>query len=893
MRLLRSVCCCLLVVAASLGWAFAEEGQTPLTLAVYQWRPKAELLAKWQPLATYLSQALNGREIRVTVLSETELAAALDAGQVDFLLTNPRNYIAHRTERALTGALASLIELEGKAPITDLGGTIVVNAQDQHTQTLNDLKGKRIAFPGTQYMGAYLAPAHALAKVGIVLPTDAQMIQFDGRQDLGLQALASGKADAAFVRSGYLEELAAAKKIDPRQFRVLAERQHPGFTLKTSTDLYPNWPFVALKHVPPEVAARVAGALFQIKPGDTVAQASQIYGFSVPGDYLPVEDALRQLRLPPFGQGPKITKEDIWQEFQSPIVAASILVTVIMLLAVFLGLRSRQLAKARDEIQHHKAHLETEILQRTADLREALNRFDGFMNIVPSAIAIIDFDGKAQYFNAGFEKLLGYTQAEIPDMELWWEKAYPDPDYRQQIRQTWESALSTSANDGFPIKDFEARVCTLAGTYVWISAYAHVAEKTIYIAMVDITTRKQQQEKIISLNESLERRAVEAEAANSAKSAFLANMSHEIRTPMNGILGMVHVLRRTPLSFEQQKKLNVIESSGKHLLAIISDILDLSKIDAGKSQLHTKDFRLAEVLQSALSIVRIGAADKHLSLQLIDDGLPGAVHGDPIRLTQALVNYLGNALKFTDKGSITLAAFVTEESRLGYRIRFEVRDTGIGIPEAQRQKLFQVFEQADNSSTRAYGGTGLGLAITQRIAQMMGGTVGLESSEGQGSTFWFTAQFGKTQPAHESAATARADDDEIELLLRQQHLGKRILVAEDEPMNQELTRGLLEDAGLLVETANDGAQALQLVQQRHFDLILMDMQMPVLSGIDATLSIRQLPQPQQCPIIALTANAFAEDREKCLAAGMNDFLTKPTDPVLLLKTVYRWLTNPS
>lgn len=869
---------------------FTKEDKSPLTLAVYQWRPKEEQLAKWQPLATYLSGALNGREVRVSIMDETELDVALDARQVDFLLTNPRNYITHRTERALTGALATLIELDGNRPIADLAGVIAVRADEKEIKELTDLKGKRISIPGTQFMGAYLAPAHALAKAGVFLPRDAQLISSNGRQDLGLQALDDGMVEAAFIRSGYLEELATTGKVDIAKFRVLGERSHSGFSLKASTDLYPNWPFVALKHVPPDVAAKVAGALFQIKHDDAVARASGIYGFSVPGDYALVEEALRQLRLPPFGKGPTVTKEDVWNEFKSFILAASSLGAVIIFLSIFLAVRTRQLSLARNEIQHQTESLEIEVSERTAALSEALSRLNGFMNIVPSAIAIVNFNGHAKYFNPGFEQFLGYTVEDIPDMENWWVTAYPDTDYRLKIRHDWESALLISANGGAPIKDFEARVRAKSGSFVWMSAYAQVADGTIYIAMVDTTARKLQQEKIISLNDSLERRAVEAEAANNAKSAFLANMSHEIRTPMNGILGMVHLLRRSALSGEQLKKLNVIESSGKHLLAIISDILDLSKIDAGKTKLNKKDFVLAEVLESALSIIRIGAHEKGVSLKLTTENLPHSVHGDPVRLTQALVNYLGNALKFTDAGSITLAASVAEEHESSYHIQFSVSDTGIGIPEPEQQKVFQVFEQADNSSTRAHGGTGLGLAITQRIANMMGGKVGLDSTEGKGSTFWLTAYFGKAQ-APEEQRQEEILGDCVELI-QSKHSGKRILIVEDEPINQEIARGLLEDIGLCIDTADNGAEAVQMAREIRYDLILMDMQMPVMNGMDATKGIRQMSSCATVPIVAMTANAFTEDREKCLAAGMNDFMTKPTDPSKLFETVYHWLESP-
>jgi signal transduction histidine kinase/ActR/RegA family two-component response regulator len=379
-----------------------------------------------------------------------------------------------------------------------------------------------------------------------------------------------------------------------------------------------------------------------------------------------------------------------------------------------------------------------------------------------------------------------------------------------------------------------------------------------------------------------------AEVASTAKSAFLANMSHEIRTPMNGILGTVHLLRRAGLSAQQLKRVDVIEASGKHLLAIINDILDLSKIDAGKAELNLKDFALSEVFDSALSIIRVGTMAKHLHLDLVDSNLPSQVYGDPIRLTQALVNYLGNALKFTETGGITLFATVIKETSANFFIRFEVKDTGQGIPKDQQSKLFQAFEQADSTSTRAHGGTGLGLAITQRIAQMMGGAVGFESDAGQGSTFWLTACFGKAK--HDLPQLLEEEvAGNIEALLSIQHKGKRILLAEDEPINQEIARGLLEDVGFVVDAADNGEEAFKMAKENLYSLILMDMQMPIMSGIDATLAIRKLPGYENVPILAMTANAFTDDREKCIAAGMNDFIAKPADPEVVFRLLYQWL----
>lgn len=304
--------------------------------------------------------------------------------------------------------------------------------------------------------------------------------------------------------------------------------------------------------------------------------------------------------------------------------------------------------------------------------------------------------------------------------------------------------------------------------------------------------------------------------------------------------------------------------------------------------LEQRDFVLAEVLHEAVSLLDAAVTAKGLRLALEIEGLPLSLRGDATRLSQALLNYLGNALKFTVTGGLTLRARLLEDIGESVVIRFEVEDTGVGIAPEAVQRLFSDFEQADNSTTRKYGGTGLGLAITRKLAHLMGGEVGVSSVPGVGSTFWFTARLGKTET---TAAAAAAIWDDAERTLRHVHRGARILLAEDEPINREVTQMLLEDIGLQIDLALDGAEALRLAQHHDYDLILMDMQMPQMDGVEATREIRKLDGRATLPIVAMTANVFAEDRQLCLGAGMNDFLSKPVDPSLLFSVVLKWLSG--
>lgn len=453
----------------------------------------------------------------------------------------------------------------------------------------------------------------------------------------------------------------------------------------------------------------------------------------------------------------------------------------------------------------------------------------------------------------------------------------------------------------------EIRLSKLADNFNWVSLTENPGKDKkgrplYYLALSNINDRKKAQldldiyyQNINKLVESRTKELIQtkeqAEATNHAKSQFLAKMSHEIRTPMAAIIGLTHLLKRSTLNPEQANKLAQIDVASKHLLSIINDILDISKIEAGKMQLDVVDFHLADILNNAEIIIKQIAEDKNLNIIIDRKNVPEYLIGDPTRLRQALINFASNAVKFTDQGSITIKTELLEDIDDSLLVRFVVTDTGIGIAPEKINLLFQAFEQGHVISQNTYGGTGLGLAITKRLVELMQGEVGVSSQIGIGSTFWFTARLQrfKKSKKHIINLPETLEYTNSEQQLTQTTQCARLLIVEDNIVIREIIRGLLSNSNFIIDEATDGIGAIKKANQQHYDLILMDIQMPQMDGLEATKVIRSLSGWATTPIIALTANAFTEDKTACFDAGMTDFLAKPIDTQKFFETLLNWL----
>jgi PAS domain S-box-containing protein len=853
LRIILLVCLLLVVMPSGTVWAVEKT----LSLGILALRPKPQMAVAWQPLADYLTSKLPGYQVRLQLLDHKEMLAALQQRQIDFVLTNPSHYIMLRQKTGLSGSLATMIPREGPLPLTSFGGVIFSRSDRTDITQLSSLKDKKIACvaAGAGTFGGFQMQALELHRAGI-RPQKKQLITTGMPQDLVIQTVLERKADVGFVRTGLIEELERQARIPAGSLKVINRQQLPDFPYASSTRLYPEWPFVALPHMNARLAASVAAILLGIEPDSAPLKAAGVHSFAIPADYQPVEQLMQELRLPPFDTSPPFTLRDVWNRYHWWLVAINIAAVLIALLGIRLVASNRRLAAAQADIVRHSGALE----QERVALKQSKEQWERTFDAMQDPVFIIDRNYRILQLNQAALDRLGLSREEALKttcMACIDGTDYP-PEHCPQTRTLQDLQSHTT----------ELAIKRLGGHYIVTTTPLFDAQgqylASIYLAH-NITERKEYEQELETAREA-------AEAANRAKSEFLANMSHEIRTPMNGVIGMAQLLNFTELTPEQQEYLTSIETSADNLLSLINDILDLSKIEAGRVELEYADFSVRKAVNDVVNTQISQIHQKRLQLQTIFPAeLPEVVRGDQLRFKQILLNLLGNAIKFTETGTISITGRVLERQEHQCVVLLEVRDTGIGMTAEDQKKIFDPFTQADNSTTRRFGGTGLGLTICRRLAMLMGGDIRVESEPGTGSSFFLELPF---TILHRAACQATA----VPVVLSQQP-GRTlsVLIAEDNQLNRRMAELILQKLGHQVENSKNGREALERWQQGGIDIILMDIHMPVMGGVAALQAIRakELETGGHTPVIALTADALKGTEERLLTEGFDAYLTKP------------------
>lgn len=1024
--------------------AVSGEEQT-VRIGILAKRGAEECLQAWNPTAQYLNDRVPNIRTQIVPLTFEQVKKNVQGRMVDFIIVNPAIYVELE---ALYG-VTRMATMKGAMPgslSTLFGGAVFARADRLDMESLQDLKGKSFVGVDETSFGGWMAAWREMKEKGIDPYRDFKRLRFVGTHDAAVFAVRDGEADAGVVATPILERMVREGKISPGLFRTINAQEHGDFPYVHSTRLYPQWPLAKLKQTPNELAEKVAEAVLSMTAESPAATAAGIGGWTVPLDYGSVVECLRVLHVSPYKDTGEITLGVVFSRYWWFFVTACCV--AFILAALFLAtlrlnrkLRSSELTLQK-EIQERK--------QAESALRRIGQEMELIVTSAGEGILGLDLDGNVTFVNPAAALMTGWDAAELVGRSfsgtILPEKGDGigcDRDERMLCDFSCVDKAGRRADEFFSRKDGTLFPVEYLNTPICLQD----ERVGVVITFRDITERRRMEKALLEAKEEAEdvnrqlevaieranQLAVQAEVASMAKSEFLANMSHEIRTPMNGVIGMTSLLLETDLTAEQREYASMVSHSAEALLCIINDILDFSKIEAGKVDLESIDFDLRVTLEDLCDLLAMRAHEKGLNFScLIEHDVPSFLRGDPGRIRQVLTNLIGNAIKFTQTGEITVHVSLERDDGESVGLALAVSDTGIGIRQDKLGFLFQPFTQADASIQRKFGGTGLGLSISRHLAEMMGGTIEVQSRDGIGSTFRFTARLerqpqrrqeeeggfpdlkgvrvlsvdndptnrrvlanmlefwecrhGEVTDAGEALTKMReavAAGDPFRVAILDMHLpgmdgetlgrtikdeptirstelimltslGRRgdtsrlekmgfagyltrpikesqlhaclrtivgrhpkpesasreivtrftiaedakrkphVLLVEDNVINQKLGMKILEKMGYRVDVADNGLEAVNALGKVPYDLVLMDVQMPEMDGLEATRRIRSPASSilrRDVPIIAMTASAMKGDKEKCLEAGMDDYVSKPVQPQELAGVISRWLAS--
>lgn len=860
---------CLLVCIYFFAIAPLVASDKILRLGVYAFRTPEEMEQRFRPLAKYLSDNLEGYDVTLKVLSPHEMENAIEKNELDLVLTNPVHYIELSQNFQMTGAIATMIPLEEGVPSYKLAGTIFSLKSKGFQGGLKELQGKRFAVFGPHSLGGYLAPMYEFKKAGIDTNTIGQVIDTFKSHDEVVHAVLNGKADVGFIRGGVLEAMAKKGLIDLDQIKIIHPQYYNGVSIATSTQLYPEWPFVAMPHVQSDAIRRISSLLLGIEPTDPVAHQVNIYGFSVPADYKPVENMMRESHVFPFDKHEPLTVIAIWRQYTWQLSSAMAFVLMGFFFTWRLNRMNERLSDEEYELK--KANVSLREFQNALEKERAF--VQGILDTQENVV-MISREKFVFEFNRRFYEMFGYADLD---------------QFLEHHRCICELFIPQ-----------EGYLSTDNGQREWLSPIIHTPKQLHKVLMMDCQGEKKVfsvrirellfdkvKYMIVTFNDItlMEEARRSAEESHRAKADFLATMSHEIRTPMNGILGFTSLLSQSKLTPTQEKYLDIINASTHTLLAVINDILDFSKIESGKLELDPVLLDLKQEMSLHFDLYSPIASQKEIKYTLfLPENLPECVTVDILRLKQVLSNLIGNALKFTpQEGKVSFGLTLISQTDESVEIRFFVTDTGIGISSEKQQKIFEAFGQADSSTTREYGGTGLGLSISAQLVELLGSKLEVQSILGQGSTFYFTITMALCDPQNFTIAKGSS---KVPSALINDHALLSVLVVEDHEVNRLLMGTLLESTGATFDFAENGEIAISMVEKNPYDIIFMDINMPIMDGITATRYLREMGM--KMPIIALTANAMSGDRERFIEAGMDGYLSKPIDPTAFNDVLFNY-----